>query len=473
MKKIFSLWVGVVKKESPLAVGISLLKRNLFLSLLFARQIRSELKDVKIIFGGPECNNANGKLFLEHNFADAVVLGEGEEALYQTLLKIKENNLSKTAGTIIRKNNDILYGSDSLQLDINTLPLPDFQGFSQEKYPDMILPFAFARGCKFKCKFCTEALFWKKYRQMKVGRAVKFLEDLKAKYNVEKFHFCQSMMNSDLKWLEEFSLRLIKANLKIRWGGFARIHPGMNSEYLETLYKGGCRYFYFGIESGSQRLLNKMNKGVLLSDAVKVIRESSENNIWVHSNFIFGFTDETESDLLQSLSFIIENSCYMGSFSVSTYNSTIERENAMTDEIPDLPTYLKERKGNNSHLSILFRENRMELHAFIEIIQRNEVLVESEECTSIIPKRFAYVSKLHVKSIRYYKLLVVVHLLQYYILNKSFREDIVRGLCPDKFDTAFTVFSQNNNREKYNFTDVNEKIGEHFFTILKKTNLDT
>jgi len=472
LRKILSIWVDVAKRDDPLAIGISILNRNLFLSLAFAKLIREELKDCKIILGGPECQDIRLiKHFLEHNLADVVIQGEGEDALYKILVKIKKGDFSKTTGSMIKTGDEVLCGEAPAPLNIDSLTPPVFEGFSPAKYPDMILPFAFVRGCVYKCKFCTDFLYWESFRQMEVSQAVEQLRHLKKTYNARKFYFCQPMINTHLDWLAEFSQILIKNKLNILWGGFARIDVKMDKDFLKTLYKGGCRFFHFGVESGSKKLLNKMNKGIQPDNVSKVIQSAVESGMWVSCSFIIGYPGETEEDILQTLYFILENSQHIDQLEIAQYVPDNERVKHETSETTDIIDYFKKRKRSISYLSVFYQKNRRVLQKFIRVFKENVISVnlpEKDKSGTIWSKRFNGSLILHEKGACYYKRLTATHLLMYYLLNESSREVISGNLNLENFNALFADFSKKNELEKIHFNDRNARIGESLYTLLRE-----
>jgi hypothetical protein len=100
---------------------------------------------------------------------------------------------------------------------------------------------------------------------------------------------------------------IIGNRIEITWGGYARVNKWMTPELLRKLKKAGCVYLSYGIESGSQKVLNSMNKGISLKDAALNLRDTTAAGIEAHVNWIVGFPTESWLDFAKSLSFIYRN----------------------------------------------------------------------------------------------------------------------------------------------------------------------
>ena len=305
-----------ILKRNPDLVGFSVFATNSFASLLLARRIKERNKRIKIVFGGPECGyERNGYFFINTGIVDAVVLGEGELVLYELVKRYCTGNLTRCEGAIIKNNAKIIDGGYSKQvIDMDDLPFPDYSDLDIKKHIKAELPVSFNRGCTANCKFCFEKKYWRYYREMSVDRSIEMLEHMQNKYNISSFLFAQSQLNADFKWLSKFCDKIIERKLVVYWKGNARIHPRMDKECMQKMHNAGCRSLLFGVESGSQKILDDMGKGTFAHSMKEVIRATWESGIWVHTYWITGFPTETAKDLLKTLDFIIENNEYIDSW---------------------------------------------------------------------------------------------------------------------------------------------------------------
>ncbi|MCX5713907.1 MAG: radical SAM protein, partial [Candidatus Omnitrophica bacterium] len=128
---------------------------------------------------------------------------------------------------------------------------------------------------------------------------------------VRHFDFTDSLVNADIKELSLFADLITREGLRITWAGQALIRPYMTPEVLKKLKKSGCICLAYGMESGSQKVLDLMRKGFKVEDAQRVIRDTHEAGIDTVANFMFGFPGEQEEDFKQTLEFVSRNRGYI------------------------------------------------------------------------------------------------------------------------------------------------------------------
>ena len=166
---------------------------------------------------------------------------------------------------------------------IDDLPFPDFSDFDWSRYPNpRLIPIMSSRGCVLKCSFCYETVYWKKFRVQSAKRIadeIQFqVENHPMKAEVEAspdrfyFMFADSLVNGYLKNLLRMCDELIERELDVEWGGQATIDKRMTSEVLAKLRQAGCLGLCFGLESGSQPVLDKMGKKFQVPEAVQLLR---------------------------------------------------------------------------------------------------------------------------------------------------------------------------------------------------------
>lgn len=363
--QFIELWVQAIGKHRPSAIGLSVVNKNLFASVLFVKLLKERYPDLPVILGGPACNRANARFLCAAGLADAIVIGEGEETLADLLTQLRDGRLRPTPGAFVRHGEDIIDGGPRALLDITTLPVPDFDGLRQLEGMDSVLPVAFSRGCNFPCQFCNERKFWLRFRQMTPDGAIALLRSLHARYGVSRFYLSQSLMNGDLRWLGEFAAIMRDSRLPYLWGGNIRIHPKMDTAYLRALHAGGCRVLLFGIESGSDNVLKLMRKGTTAGACRAVLRAAADLGFWTHTYWIFGFPGETEADLCQSVDFLIANLDAIGSFYIHEYNAALEPDAVHANSLVD---YVRQTSIHLSPSSDYFSAHANVFRRFIKLL---------------------------------------------------------------------------------------------------------
>ena len=165
----------------------------------------------------------------------------------------------------------------TVRLDLDSLPFPDYSDFDFSEYQ---MPNGasseLSRGCVAKCVFCTEVHFWK-YRGRMAGSILNEIEYQYRTHGIDFVWFIDSLVNGNLKELRAFALGVVERGLKIRWQGYARCDGRMDLEYFKDLKDSGCHQLNYGVESGSQRVLDDMKKGDIVAE-LPITREDFRRN---------------------------------------------------------------------------------------------------------------------------------------------------------------------------------------------------
>lgn len=294
-------WVKDILDDDPDLVGFSVLCTNFPLSLIIAREIKKERRDILTILGGANVFWIEKDAMKNLPWIDVIVKGEGELAFLKIIDELKNNSHLK--GRIV---------SEPYLKDINDLPFPDFQDFDFRRYIYGAIPVSMSRGCVNNCSFCHEKLFWKNFRFKKPETIMKEIEEDLEKCNLDSFLFCDSLINGNKKLLEKFCELIISNGINVYWCAQASI-KNMDESLLKKIKKSGCRSLLYGIESGSQRVLDKMHKGISLKEIEKVLKLTMGVDIWSLTYWLIGFPGESISDINKTKDFILKNRDNIGS----------------------------------------------------------------------------------------------------------------------------------------------------------------
>ena len=319
-------------------IGFSVWVTTKYISLALARIIKQKDKNRLIVFGGPECS-FSGQELIANDDVDIVVCGEGEETLSEIVeLYGKYKKVGFCLGCLIKDNNNIIdCGTREEIKDLNSLPFPDFSGFTLDKYYlANNLPITFYRGCLRRCVFCNTVLTWRRFRSRTAENIYNEMKHKKHLYpGLEKFEVDDTALNLDLKMISRLCELIIGGGLRVSWGGSAIIDPDMVAGLLRKMAFAGCTSMAFGLESGSQRVIDKMKKAFKIEDAERVIRATYEAGINVEINIIIGFPNEGEREFRETIDFIERNKNYISFVSLppsecwignQTYVNTNPRE---------------------------------------------------------------------------------------------------------------------------------------------------
>jgi radical SAM superfamily enzyme YgiQ (UPF0313 family) len=214
--------------------------------------------------------------------------------------KLLEHNIQ------IRHLNDLFKVNPCNEpVNYDFLPTPVYE--DRQKYIFDILPFRLKHGCNWgKCKFCSLAKGWNSgYLERSANKVVEEIEGLIDKYNPKMLVCRDNSING--KNLLEFCAYFEK--FKKPWIGMAR--ADLSNKEIEALQKAGCRLIYFGLESGSDRVLSEVNKGIGSKQMSDFVKELHNRSIVPAPSLFVGSPGETEDDFEKTIQFILDHKNYL------------------------------------------------------------------------------------------------------------------------------------------------------------------
>lgn len=274
-----------------------------------AKVARSIIPNVTIVAGGPHPTAVPDDL-LKNSQIDIVVSGEGDRIFKSIVegqdLKVIPNIYYKVNGRIA--HSDIL---DTAIEDLDSLEFPAYFLYDIHKYTASKIfarksPLAFietSRGCYSHCVYCNKNIHGYKLRQKSPKRVVDEMEYL-LKLGFKEIHIIDDVFTADMKRAYEICEEILRRGMKFPWypRGGIRVDR-VNKELLRIMKKSGCYRVPFGIESGSQRVLDAIKKRITLKQAENAVRIAKEAGLEVECYFMIGLPTETEKDILSSISF--------------------------------------------------------------------------------------------------------------------------------------------------------------------------
>ena len=210
-------------------------------------------------------------------------------------------------GTTCRKNGQIIRNPDRPYIeDLDSLPFPARHLWPMDKLrqTEDILYLATSRGCVYWCEFCTTVrMHGRKYRIRSPKNVVDELEFLHKTYNVVNFTFCDDAFTVDQARTEELCNDILSRGLKIKWNCGTRVDM-LTKELLVKMKEAGCVSVWFGVESGSQQVLDAMKKGITPELTMKVLGWVREVGLKPVPNVILGFPGETKESAWKTIKFV-------------------------------------------------------------------------------------------------------------------------------------------------------------------------
>ena len=290
-------------------VGFSLYTTNLYMSVFMAILIKINYPNTKIVFGGPQVTQGETtrEMLIKGNIADYLVLGEGEEPMYQLIKAIENGQVTDDIIGIKNKSNFEKIDTFSQTADLEELPVPNYDGTDFSAFNPFVIPVYSNRGCPFRCHFCSEhSLFGKKFKRRSPMRVVSDMKELSKRYKLNWFTVADSLINSSNDWLEEFTDILSKTEEKFYWGGYFRAQ--LKEDLVKKMKNVGLVSAILGVESFAQNTLDNMNKKKESDEIIDTIHYLVENDIYTFVNLFVGYPDEKEEDFLSTYN--VSNSLY-------------------------------------------------------------------------------------------------------------------------------------------------------------------
>jgi radical SAM superfamily enzyme YgiQ (UPF0313 family) len=293
--------------------------------------------------------------------ADFILIGEAEITLSELVNSLQENrnNFSEIAGLAFQQNGCVIKTARRLVLkDLDSLPWPAWDLLNIEPYRKSWLNHAgyfsinmgTTRGCPFKCNWCAKPIYGNRYNSRSPENVVKELKMLKDKFQFDHIWFCDDIFGLKPGWVNEFAGLVEKEKLHFKFKIQARADLLLQENYIRDLARAGCDNIWMGAESGSQQILDAMDKGT----TVKQIHESTRliRKYRMKPSFFiqFGYLGETKEDIKKTIAMINELLPYEIGISVSyPLPGTVFYEKVKSD--------LKEKTNwtDSDELALMFR----------------------------------------------------------------------------------------------------------------------
>lgn len=314
----------VISSSNILFAGISAMTSQVSSGLKAAECVRKHNRGIKLVWGG-----VHPSLFSEqtamHELTDIVVFGEGEYTSLELSGLIRDKrDYTRTKGTICKIGGKLIKNDAREFLDLESLPFFDYQLLEIERYipkdrTDVggrrlrgghirrSLPILSGLGCPYKCGFCVEPIMKRKYRQRSAKSMIGEIERVVRSYGVNDIAFNDPLFFANRKRLFEFLDLLEERKIDISWSGTIRANyfedNYLNPTVLKRIRSLGGFHLGLGVESGSERILKKINKQISKEDALRCAKLCKEADINLVYSFIIGFPGETASEIKETIGF--------------------------------------------------------------------------------------------------------------------------------------------------------------------------
>lgn len=261
-----------------------------------------------VVLGGPESANYPEE-YLRRG-ADVVVFGEGEETLVELLPALEHkgpHRLHGIAGAVFTDDSGtVVINPERPRIsDIDDLPWPDRGQIDVRRYVDVwrehhgegSVNLITARGCPYKCRWCSHAVFGFTHRRRNHVDCADELEHILATYEPDQVWYADDVFTIHHRWLFEYAKELKRRDLHVPFETISRADRMMKEDVLATLADMGCKRIWIGSESGSQRILDAMERGVTVEQVQWATRAAQRHGIEVGMFLMWGYEGETLEDI--------------------------------------------------------------------------------------------------------------------------------------------------------------------------------
>jgi len=309
-----------IKREDPDILGFSTITTagTGITSAEISKRVKEEINpNIKVLFGNYHATFNDIRILNKYPFIDACIRGEGENTLLEIAEKFeKGQGFEDIRGVTYRDNGRVVRNDDRALIEnIDTLPFPDRRLLGKIEYKNEVeglelsigkfTSAASSRGCAFQCSFCSSSMFWGKWRPRSpenIIQELSYLED----QGYQNLLWVDDNFTISKKRLIKLSSLIKKEKLDFKWMAEGRVTQS-SMELLNAMKKMGCKILSFGVESGSQRMLDWYNKKINLNQINNAIKNSNKVGIdMILANFIVGSPVETREEIIKTLDFSLK-----------------------------------------------------------------------------------------------------------------------------------------------------------------------
>ena len=250
------------------------------------------------------------------NGADIVIQGEGEITLHEAILAINNNqNLSTINGIVYKDDGEIIKNKGRIVLkELDKLAQPAWDLVAVEDYKKVwesgkqsfTLNIATTRGCPYKCNWCAKPIYGNRYNSHSPAYIVQQIKFLSETFNVNRFWMCDDIFGLKPNWVQQFNTELKKENLNISYYIQSRADLLLKEDTIDALAESGLEEVWIGAESGSQKILDAMDKGTSVEQIYTATRLLKEKNIRIAFFIQFGYLTESKEDINKTINMITE-----------------------------------------------------------------------------------------------------------------------------------------------------------------------
>ena len=305
--------IQLILSKEPKIVSFYTRCDTYHITLRIAQRLKERSKELYIVFGGPQADLSCEYSLREIPYIDFICCGEGETTVVPFFTSLLNGQPDLTVrGLAYRSGGEIVRNPrPDLIADLDTLPVIDYslldfcnEGYNMEEMT--LFPVDVGRGCPFGCTYCSTKTFWgRKYRLKSPERIIQEIKEIHGRFGFTNFNFEHDMFTLNREKIITICGMLKELDFPIKWRCSARIDC-LDEELVDIMVDAGLISLFMGIETGSPRMQKLVRKNLKLEGVPEKLRYICSKNIKVTASFIYGFPNETEEDLAQTIQLMTE-----------------------------------------------------------------------------------------------------------------------------------------------------------------------
>ena len=276
-----------------------------------------------LVVGGPHVT-AFPRECLAGSAFDVGVMGDGEDTLCRIVEQwTAHHDVTDVAGCAVRERDRIaINGRPQVIDDLDRLPFPALDLLPMDRYRSVMVRMPFStivtsRGCPFRCAFCSQVYSDWQWHARSPGSIVDEMERNVRQFGSRELVLFDETFGVKREDALEVCRQIVARNLKVRWNARSRVDV-LDEPLLRAMWGAGCHALHFGIEAGTQRVLDMMQKKITLQQVKSVSEMARQIGFTLHGYFMLGYPDETRAEMMETIRFARQLPLDWASFTVAT-----------------------------------------------------------------------------------------------------------------------------------------------------------
>ena len=308
-------FVEKVKKINPDLVAMECSTPSIIKDLHTAKKLKEEMPDIFIVLMGSHPTFFHKEILNENEFVDAIARHEFDLTIRDLALALQDGQqlqdvkgISYRDGEIVKVNKD-----RPLIQNLDALPFPARHIVKSESYREAVFTgkrcttIVSSRGCPHKCIFCLwpRTMYGNKFRKRSAENVVDEIQHVVTEYGVDEIYFDDDCFTLDRNRLLKICKEIVRRDIHVKWMCQARVND-VDQESLKAMKEAGCHYIKYGVESGSQEMLDAMKKAITLEEVRRAFKATRKVGIKTQAFFLFGLPWETPETFEKTIEFAKE-----------------------------------------------------------------------------------------------------------------------------------------------------------------------